>query len=88
MGRRIDYFHDPNAPRANRIVPAATAIVTNEKGQILLERRRDNAYWGLPGCIMEIGETIGQTIIREVKEETGFDVVPKGLLVFIPIPIM
>jgi ADP-ribose pyrophosphatase YjhB (NUDIX family) len=80
MSRRIDYFNDPNAPRANRIVPAATAIVTNEKGQILLERRRDNEHWGLPGGIMEIGETIGQTIIREVKEETGLDVVPKAIV--------
>jgi 8-oxo-dGTP pyrophosphatase MutT (NUDIX family) len=76
MARRTDYFNDPNAPRPTRIVPAATAIVTNEKGHILVERRRDNAHWGLPGGVMEVGETIGQTIIREVKEETELDVLP------------
>ena len=68
---RIDYFHDPNAPKANRIVPAASAIVTNAEGKILLERRSDNGRWGLPSGVMEVGERIGETIVREVKEETG-----------------
>lgn len=71
---RVDYFNDPNAPKANSIVPAASAIVRNAEGKILLERRRDNARWGLPSGVMEIGERIGETIVREVKEETGLDI--------------
>lgn len=71
---RIDYFNDPNAPKANSIVPAASAIVINAEGKILLERRRDNARWGLPSGVMEIGESISETVVREVKEETGLDV--------------
>lgn len=71
---RFDYFNDPHAPKANSIVPAASAIVTNTEGKILLERRSDNARWGLPSGVMEIGEHIGETIVREVKEETGLDI--------------
>lgn len=71
---RTDYYDDPQAPKANRIVPAASAIVVNDDGHILLQRRSDNDLWALPGGTMEIGESIGETVIREVKEETGFDV--------------
>jgi ADP-ribose pyrophosphatase YjhB (NUDIX family) len=77
---RIDYFNDPHAPKANRIVPAASAIVRNNEGKILLERRSDNALWGLPGGAMEIGESIGETIVREVREETGLEVVPNCIV--------
>ena len=73
---RIDYYNDPHAPRANSIVPAASAVIRNGEGKILLQRRCDNALWGLPGGAMEIGESIGETIIREVKEETGLEIVP------------
>jgi len=31
-------------------------------------------YWALPGGRSEPCETVEQTIVREVKEETGFDV--------------
>jgi 8-oxo-dGTP pyrophosphatase MutT (NUDIX family) len=80
MNKRIDYFNDPHAPQANSIVPAATAIVTNNEGKILLQRRTDNALWSIPGGVMEIGESIGETIIREVKEEAGLDVVPMSIV--------
>jgi 8-oxo-dGTP pyrophosphatase MutT (NUDIX family) len=54
MGR-VDYYHDPNAPPANSLVPGASAVVINDEGKILLQRRRDNARWALPGGVMDIG---------------------------------
>ncbi len=79
MGR-IDYYHDPNAPRANSLVPGASAVVVNDEGEILLQRRSDNARWALPGGVMDVGESIGQSIIREVREETGFEVEPEYII--------
>ncbi|SRR6266487_2372295 len=74
---RTDYYNDPHAPKANSIVPAASAIVTNGEGKILLHRRSDNDLWALPGGAMEIGETIAEAAVREVKEETGLAVQPE-----------
>src|SRR5207237_237908 len=36
--------------------------------------------WGLPGGAMDLGESIGQAVVREVREETGLDVEPTGLV--------
>jgi ADP-ribose pyrophosphatase YjhB (NUDIX family) len=47
------------------------------KGKILLEKRRNEpgrGQWSIPGGLVELGEKIEQTVIREVKEETGLDV--------------
>lgn len=71
---RTDYYNDPNAPEPNSVVPSASAIVTDEHGRILLVKRRDNTLWALPGGGHDIGESIEQTAVREVKEETGLDV--------------
>ena len=71
---RIEHYHDPDAPRPNRLVPAASAVVADTDGRILLARRRDNQLWTIPGGAMEPGETIAQTAMREVKEETGIEV--------------
>lgn len=79
MGR-VDYYHDANAPKANSLVPGASAIVTDDQGRILLQRRSDNARWALPGGVMDIGESIGQAIVREVREETGFEVEPEDIV--------
>jgi ADP-ribose pyrophosphatase YjhB (NUDIX family) len=74
---RIDHLNNPNAPRANSIIPAASAIIVNDEGKMLLHRRSDNDRWALPGGTMEIGESISETITREVKEETGLNVEPE-----------
>jgi ADP-ribose pyrophosphatase YjhB (NUDIX family) len=74
MGRRIDYVDDPNAPRANSVVPSVVAIVRDDEGRVLLIHKTDNDLWALPGGGHEIGESIADTVVREVKEETGYDV--------------
>lgn len=77
---RTDYYHQPDAPRANSLVPGASAIVADEDGRILLQRRSDNGRWALPGGVMDIGESIAQAVAREVKEETGLDVAPERVV--------
>lgn len=71
---RIEHYNDPDAPRPNHLIPAASAVVADAEGRILLARRRDNALWTIPGGAMEPGESIAETAVREVKEETGIDV--------------
>lgn len=71
---RTDYFDDPTAPAVNSVVPAVTAFVQDGNGRILMERRSDNGRWGLPGGTHDVGESIAQTVIREVMEETGLTV--------------
>jgi ADP-ribose pyrophosphatase YjhB (NUDIX family) len=77
---RTEHYDDPNAPKPNSLVPAASAIVTNDRGEILMQRRVDNNFWALPGGAMEFGETIVQTAEREVREETGLDVRVDGIV--------
>jgi ADP-ribose pyrophosphatase YjhB (NUDIX family) len=77
---RIDYLNDPNAPVPNSIVPAASAVVINDAGEILLQRRTDNDLWALPGGTMDLGERIAETVVREVREETGLDVEVTGIV--------
>ncbi|WP_416298002.1 NUDIX domain-containing protein [Paenibacillus illinoisensis] len=59
----------------SRIVVTGGAIIRDDHGRILLQRRSDYGDWGLPGGGMEPGERIEETMIREVKEETGLDVI-------------
>lgn len=77
---RVEHYDDPNAPEPNSLVPAASAVVTNDTGDILMQRRADNDLWALPGGAMDFGETIGQTAVREVHEETGYRVEIEGLV--------
>ncbi|MFI9720033.1 NUDIX domain-containing protein [Streptomyces sp. NPDC052396] len=79
MGRR-DYEDDPNAPAANSLVPAASVVVVDDAGRILLQRRSDNGMWALPGGAMHIGESLPDCAVRETKEETGMDVEVVGIV--------
>jgi 8-oxo-dGTP diphosphatase len=55
----------------------ATAIIPSAQNEILLIKRITPpfiGYWALPGGRAEPDENVEQTVIREVKEETGLDV--------------
>ena len=48
--------------------------------KILLIKESADGKWSLPGGWADIGETPKEVIIKEFKEETGLDVIPKALL--------
>jgi ADP-ribose pyrophosphatase YjhB (NUDIX family) len=58
-----------------------TGVVV-EDGRILLLNQDTDAgrSWSLPGGKLEAGETLAQALVREMKEETGLDVLPGRLL--------
>lgn len=77
---RVDYFRDPNAPKANSVVPSVTAVVRDEQERILLIHKTDNDLWALPGGGHDVGESVARTVIREVMEETGIEVIPESIV--------
>lgn len=79
MSRR-DYWNELDAPTANSIPPGAGAFIRNDDGRVLLVRRADSGNWTLPGGMQDIGESLPQTAVREVLEETGLEVEITGLI--------
>lgn len=57
--------------QAAYVAAGSGAIILDEHGRILLQRRSDNGEWGIPGGALELGERIDETIRQEVWEETG-----------------
>ncbi|MEV5277426.1 NUDIX domain-containing protein [Streptomyces sp. NPDC051994] len=77
---RTEYYDDPSAPEPNSLVVASSAVVTDGQGRVLLQRRRDNDLWALPGGGMDMGDSLPGAAVREVREETGLDVEITGLV--------
>ncbi|MEO3861761.1 NUDIX domain-containing protein [Acrocarpospora sp. B8E8] len=71
MGKRIDFYDDPDAPAANSLVPSVNVVVTNSAGDILMIRRSDNGNWAVPGGAIDLGESLPAAGVRETLEETG-----------------
>ena len=59
---------------SDKITMTADVIIQWADGSIVLAKRKNDPFrgsWGLPGGMMEDGETIQETAIREAEEETG-----------------
>ncbi len=62
------------------LVPGVTAVVINQRGEVLLQLRRDTGTWAPPSGGGEPGETIAECAIREVREEAGIEVRPEAVV--------
>ena len=74
----ITLERDPT--RAIGIRPAVSAVIFDRRGRLLLQQRSDGGQWGLPGGSVEIGESVREAVVREVREETGLTVSVRRLV--------
>lgn len=56
---------------SKQILPAVAAAIFNDKGEILLQKRKDVNKWCIISGHVEFGETIEDAILREIEEETN-----------------
>lgn len=61
------------------------AAILNDEGKLFLSLRSQNTrnekgLWETPGGGLEFGETMEQTVIREMKEEYGIEIEPIKIL--------
>lgn len=62
------------------LMPGVTAVVFNDANEVLLIRSADSHQWELIGGAADPGEQFADAVIREVKEETGLDVIPERIV--------
>ncbi|RME84810.1 MAG: NUDIX domain-containing protein [Caldilineae bacterium] len=60
--------------REARIRLGCSITIVDDEGRVLLQKRRDGDWWGLPGGGVDPGETFTAAAIRETREETGLEV--------------
>jgi 8-oxo-dGTP pyrophosphatase MutT (NUDIX family) len=60
------------------MVGTATLIV-DANNRLLMMKRSDNGFWGLPGGGVELGEDVQAAARRELREETGLETVEMNI---------
>lgn len=57
-------------------IPGCNGLVRDGERILLIKRGRPplQGYWSLPGGMVDLGETLAETVVREVREETGLEV--------------
>jgi ADP-ribose pyrophosphatase YjhB (NUDIX family) len=67
-------YGDRIGATAHLRVGCSATIFDVARERILLTRRTDNGRWCLPGGAVEAGESVEETCVREMREETGLEV--------------
>jgi 8-oxo-dGTP pyrophosphatase MutT (NUDIX family) len=62
------------------LLPSVAAVIKDVDDRILLQEKSSGEGWSLPAGAIEPGETPEQAICREVREETGLLVEPRGII--------
>lgn len=63
------------------LILPGSAVIIHQDNRVLLQKR-DDGHWGIPGGLMEVGESFEETAVREVKEETGLTLASDDLRKF------
>jgi len=60
----------------NKFIVGVSGVIVDDEGRILLLRHRfwREGSWGLPGGYANRSEKLEETLVRELKEETGYRV--------------
>lgn len=51
-----------------------------KEGKILLVKEKGDQKWSLPGGYCDVGLSPSENVVKEIKEESGYDVIPVKLL--------
>ena len=68
------------------VLPFVLGVIKNENGEVLIGKHPISdtkpypGWWDVPGGKLEKNETIEVCLVREIAEETGYDVVEKKFL--------
>lgn len=78
------FFHDFLLPASSYLPPkhimAAFGFITNDAGEVLLVKSRHRQdTWELPGGQVELGESLLDAVVREIREESGIEAEITGL---------
>lgn len=63
-------------------IAAVSALVVRDNKVLLVRRSKEpySGFWSLPGGAVELGETVREALVREVREETSVEVEPAEVL--------
>ncbi len=67
-------------PHTEGLFNCRVAAVLFNGNKLLLHTSNRDSFWSLPGGRIEFGEASEDTLVREMREETGEEVIPGGLL--------
>jgi ADP-ribose pyrophosphatase YjhB (NUDIX family) len=67
---------------AGYVTPKAAigAVTYDEQGRILLVQRADSGVWLYPTGWADVGYSPAEVAVKEVREETGIECVPQGVI--------